>query len=72
MHMFKDITGKGTYAKYQTAVKKVETLNSGHPTPFRYIIAATEDGRFFPVIVLDSNRQYLAGPLAFQGFCVTF
>ena len=54
------------------AVKRIEDVRKEFGVPFRYIIAATTDGRFFPVVVLLKDQQYYAGTLAHYGVCVTF
>lgn len=72
MHMFKDITGKGTYATYDRAVERIEELNTAWVMDFRYLIASTTDGRFFPVVVLNRGQQHYCMSLAHRGICVTF
>lgn len=72
MNLYKDITGKGTYKTYANAEKRIEDVRKEFGVPFRYIIAATTDGRFFPVVVLLKDQQYYAGTLAHYGVCVTF
>lgn len=72
MKLFPDIKGKGTYATPERAEARVEKLCADLETDFRYIIASSVDGRFFPVVVLRNNEQYLCGTIAHSGVCVTF
>lgn len=72
MHLYKDLSGKGTYATHANAVKRIETVIEQFEIDFRFIIAVNEAGRFFPVVVLRGDEQYLAGSLAHQSICVTF
>lgn len=72
MQLFKDIVGKGTYATYANAVKRIEKVNADFGIDFRYIIAASADGRFFPVAIPNRDQQHYTGALAHNGICVTF
>ncbi len=72
MQLFKDITGKGTYATRERAVKKIVDIIQRWEVEFRYLILATTDGRFAPVVVLNRDQQHYTGALAHQGVCVTF
>lgn len=72
MRLFHEITGKGTYATQANAVKRIEAISEKFAIDFRYIIAVSEEGRFFPVVILRQSEQYLAGALPHNGICVTF
>lgn len=72
MKLFDDIQGKGTYATADRAAKRAEKACADFGVDFRYIIAASSDGRFFPVIVLRREEQDLCGTIAHYGICVTF
>lgn len=72
MQLYSGYTGKGTYQTRDRAVKRAEKACQDFNEEFRYIIMATPDGRFAPVIILTSRQQYLCGPLAHNGICVTF
>lgn len=50
------------------AIKKIEESNKEH---FIVIIAACDNGRFSPVIVLNEKQMVYAAALARQGFTVT-
>ena len=71
MHLYKDLTGKGTYATHDNAVKRIESVIEKFEIDFRYIIGVSAEGRFFPVVILRREEQYLAGSLAHQSICVT-
>lgn len=72
MKIFNDVTGKGTYATHERAVKRAEKACADFGVDFRYLIASSVDGRFFPVVVLRRDEQNLCGALAHYGVCVTF
>ena len=72
MRLFTDIEGKGTYATAANATKRAQKLCEDFEIDFRFIIAESEDGRFFPVVVLRNAEQHLCGAIAHNGVCVTF
>lgn len=72
MRLFTDISGKGTYATAANANKRAVKLCEDFGVDFRYIIAATEDGRYFPVVVVRRDQQHFCGAIAHNGVCVTF
>ena len=72
MQLFTDITGKGTYGTYDRAIARMQVVNADFGIDFRYIIAASTDGRFFPVAIPTRDQQHFIGALAHKGICVTF
>jgi len=72
MELFTDTSSTKTYAKRDTAVKAARKIaqDVGMHYP-RFIMSISEDGRFFPVFVVQSMDQHLAINLASNGFCVT-
>lgn len=65
--LFPDMKGKGTYKTREGAVKALEKKLHKIEDSFRYIIVANEEGRFFPVVQLTKDQQYMAGSLAYIG-----
>jgi hypothetical protein len=59
-----------TYATIATAKAKADAaaIRFGLARP-RYIVAATDSGRFFPVFVVDGDDCQIGINLAHAGFC---
>lgn len=72
MRLFKDLAGKGTYATPANAEKKVMEYCAAMEIDFRYIIAVTAEGRYYPVIIPRASEQCYVGGIAHNGICVTF
>lgn len=68
--LFPDMKGKGTYKTFAGARTKAEAELSQMEEEFRYIIVANEEGRFFPVIQLTKDQQWMAGMIAHRGMGV--
>ena len=65
--------GKRTYATFENATRAGRKLVGRffkNDVPFTWTVAATVDGRFYPLAVVNSTNEHLAGPLAHAGFCV--
>jgi len=71
-NIFEEISGSGTYATYARAEKRAEEASKACGEEFRYLIAATKEGRFFPIITLRRDEQRYAGILAHSGICAVF
>lgn len=68
--LFPDMQGKGTYKTRDGAIKKLRDTLEHRDEEFRYIIVVNPEGRFFPVVQLTKDQQYLAGTLAYLGIGV--
>lgn len=72
MQLYDDLKGKGTYASVKNVEARMVEVCEQFGIDFRYIVGTNSGGRFFPVVVLRSEEQWLAGSLAFVHVCVTF
>lgn len=56
-----------TYKTYANAKKVIDKLEDGN---WRWHIAVTEEGRFFPVIYIDNAQEFNFHYFINQGCCV--
>lgn len=72
MELFNELTKKGTYATRARAVKKITDKMAEWDIDFRWLIGVTEEGRFYPVVILNRDQQHLMLGLATCGICTAF
>lgn len=72
MELFTELSAKGTYATRARAVKKIKDKMAEWDIDFRWLIGVTEEGRFYPVVILNRDQQHLMLDLATCGICTAF
>ena len=64
-NIFKDTSTFRTYSTYAKAVKRAEEADHFRADNLRYVIGATEDGRFYPIFIGAETME-----LVHDGFAV--